>query len=361
MEIIIVIIILIIYTILGNIAYWKGNRKATKKLNKEIEKIKLTNPHIYYRDIPVKYGIGICALLLDYKITERDLKAAIIDLSAKGYLKIDTKNKKVFSVTITNKDTSDLLKNEKYLLNWIKKNNNAKIKFFNLVKWEKIIVEDAIKLELGTKRKTKLIKFDNKKLELYTYFLSFLVFIITYIYINFMNENIDNLVAFEYIKVFFQTDIVTGIIFGIIIFIVFLIASSIPALIVAFLSYVIFYVIGGLLSHYRVTKHNAYNLKMHKSIKLTHKSIDELQKVYSLGAFLKDFSAFAERSLDEIVIWQRYFSFAYLFGLNNKLDLKYTKLFKNSYFNIDYEVELVNFIEVNGIEKLNEFEKFYEK
>ena len=67
--IIIFLIFVIIVGIFAFIGETIGKNKANRKLNREIRKVKLSNPYIYYRDIPNDYGIGVYGFLLDYKLT----------------------------------------------------------------------------------------------------------------------------------------------------------------------------------------------------------------------------------------------------------------------------------------------------
>ncbi len=148
MDVVILIIILaIILSLIGDIL---GKFMASRKLKKEIKKVKLENPYLYFRDIPNDYGIGVYAFLLDYKLNKRDFKAALIDLS--GYLKLLATNNSL-RIELTSKDNTNLLKNEKYILNWL--NENSNIKKFKISEWKKYIIEDILDLKIGEKRKMK--------------------------------------------------------------------------------------------------------------------------------------------------------------------------------------------------------------
>jgi len=167
--------IVIITTFISSFGYLIGNCRSYRKLKKEIRKVEITNPYLYYREIPDDYGIGVYALLLDYKINIRDFKAALIDLSAKGYIKINTTNKS-FNITILPKDQSPLLSNEKFILEWI--TTNKKLKSFNLKEWETKIMDDALQLGLANPRpEAKLITSEQreKSLKKVTFFLTFIL------------------------------------------------------------------------------------------------------------------------------------------------------------------------------------------
>jgi len=55
---------------------------------------------------------------------------------------------------------------------------------------------------------------------------------------------------------------------------------------------------------------DSYYFKTYTKGKHTDKGLESVHKIYSLGAFIKDFSNFVEKDIDQIVIWERYFSYA---------------------------------------------------
>ena len=56
----------------------------------------------------------------------------------------------------------------------------------------------------------------------------------------------------------------------------------------------------------------------------------------SFKAFIRDFGRFADKYPEEIVLWDRYLSYAQVFGLTKEImQCGYSKLVKNSSFQID--------------------------
>ncbi len=329
--IIIFLIFVIIVGIFAFIGETIGKSKANRKLNREIRKVRLSNPYIYYRDIPNDYGIGVYGFLLDYKLTKRDVKAALLDLSAKGYLKINTINKEM-NIELTSKDNTNLLKNEKYLLNWLSNNSNINLNKFNISEWEESIRDDILELGIGLKRGEELDVSKNMKTAMrITISLLIVILIFGTILDYIKNPPIDiTMTTWFFNRIVYLT---------------------IP--IILFLPVFLFSLfITTIIANFRF----GYHFKMDKSLKYTEKTKDVIQAIYSLGAFIKDFSNFAEKNVDEIIIWERYFSYAYLLGLNNKLDLKYTNIYKNKHFTIDSSIFEINEVNINKSEEINEDE-----
>lgn len=333
----IIIILIIIIPVMFNsfIGDIMGRNKATRKLNREIRKVKLSNPYIYYRDIPNDYGIGVYAFLIDYKLTKRDVKAALIDLSAKGYLKITT-NKNKINIELTSKDNTNLLKNEKYLLNWLNNNTKINLKKFKISEWEEIIRDDIITLEIGKKRDEELDDSKNIKIAMRMTISLLLVISIFAVFLQyFKNPPMGSILDWFLERLYF-------LILPIVLFLpLFLFSLFITTIIAGF--------------------RLGYYTKMDRSLKYTEKTKNVIQAIYSLGAFIKDFSNFAEKNINEIIIWERYFSYAYLLGLNNKLDLKYTNIYKNEHFTIDLSIFVVDNLNINKSDEVIEDESKIEQ
>lgn len=108
---------------------------------------KKKNPYTYFRELPNDFGVGVTSLLFDSTLeNEKDIVAVILDLCAKGYLQLEKKSNK-YIIKILNKDSSNLLSNEKYILNLLINDN---IKEINYREWYNYCLQDGIKLELYT-------------------------------------------------------------------------------------------------------------------------------------------------------------------------------------------------------------------
>lgn len=78
-------------------------------------------PRNYNLKLPNDYTPAIMISILKYKkITSKDFFVTIIDLIRKGYiLEIYDRTSEKYKLQLTNKDTTELKKHEKYLLNWL--------------------------------------------------------------------------------------------------------------------------------------------------------------------------------------------------------------------------------------------------
>ena len=79
-----------------------------------------------------------------------------------------------------------------------------------------------------------------------------------------------------------------------------------------------------------------YTLESKNNLNKTDKGIKEIQKLTSFKDFINDFGKFADKHIDEILLWDRYLSYAQLFGLTDKImKTGYNQLINNSSFKID--------------------------
>ena len=79
-----------------------------------------------------------------------------------------------------------------------------------------------------------------------------------------------------------------------------------------------------------------YDISLNNHLTRTDKGIRELQKLISFQNFLSDFGYFVDKKLEEVVLWDRYLSYAHVFGLTKEImKTGYKKLVDNSSFKID--------------------------
>ena len=115
------------------------------------------------------------------------------------------------------------------------------------------------------------------------------------------------------------------------------------------LSYVIFtilFFIGNIFSiikeQSKIAKETNYKQILENHLSKTQKGIEELHKLYAFKAFIRDFGRFVERTAEEVVLWDRYLSYAQVFGLTKELmDSGYKELVENASFIID-NIENIN-------------------
>lgn len=322
----IVYIVLLTVIAFGVIGAIGGVIKGTIQIANENKYIKKTNPYIYYRELPNNFGIGITSLLFDSKIeSDKDIVAVILDLCAKNHLKLVRQNDK-YIITILNPDYSDLLTNEKYILNLIIKND---IKSINYKEWYDYCMQDGIKLGLYS-HKT----------------------------INIKNESA---LSQNQINKRKKIQLLLSILGGILNFLLFIpdgdiIKTAVYSVFGFIVSYVIlivpFYLINVFTAFENIGKQAGninYKNIMENNLQKTEKGIEELHKLYSFKAFIKDFGNFVDKKPEEVVLWNRYLSYAQVFGLTKEIMKSgYKELVYNSAFQID-DIDNINFnnIEVN--------------
>lgn len=315
---------LIVFSGIGTIL---GVIKGKLQIAKENKYIKKTNPYIYYRELPNNFGIGITSLLFDSTIENyKDIVAVILDLCAKKYIKLMKQNDK-YIIDILKPVDDDLLNNEKYILTLIEENN---IKNINYKDWYNYCMQDGIDLGLYTQREISINNDEppltqdkinkNRKIHLkISYISGILIFLLT----------------------MFKENTIKAFVNGISGFILIYIVLIIP-----------FYLINVFTAFKNIGKKMGevnYKNIMESNLQKTEKGINELHKLYSFKAFINDFGNFVDKKPDEVVLWDRYLSYAQVFGLTKKIMKSgYKELVDNSSFRID-NIENINFnnIEIN--------------
>lgn len=293
------------------------------------------NLYLYFRELPNDFGIGVTSLLFDSTLeNEKDIVAVILDLCAKGYLKLEQHSNK-YIIKILEKDSSKLLSNELYILNLIKDN---KIKDINYKNWYSYCLQDGINLGLYKYQEAsipsiptvnsqgdptpKIIKFS----AITNVILCMIKLLFSYIEYGFsysMLATIPHIILDTFMLTFFFCIVILAL-YGIFSFIMYIFESA----------YDLFF--------------QAYTTEVNNNLKKTPYGIDELNKLKSFKSFLHDFGNFANKYPEEIVLWDRYLSYAQVFGLTKDImKTGYTQLVKNSSFSIDsidnitlYNIEL---------------------
>ncbi len=307
------VLLIHIFTIIGSIiGAIKGLIVGEYQVSKEELKIKLDNPYLYFRELPNNYGIGIATMLIDSDIEyKKDVVAAVLDLCAKKYLKLE-KIGDTYRVKLLDKDESSLLSNEKYIMNYIKNNN---IKEINYDEWYKLCASDGIQLGLYELRNAK-DKFKKKKIG-YSFKIHFLISILFSLVV--MSMIIPTMQESNIVSI-------TGA-FLLILFISFF-ALYFPYII--FTTIIYFYSLG------KNQQNVIYKHILNSSLLKTQKGVEELHKLYAFKKFIKDFGSFASKNIEEVMLWDYYLSYAQVFGLTNTiLKSGYKQLVNNTSFLID--------------------------
>ena len=252
--------------------------------------------------------------------------AIILDLCARKYLNLIKQNDKYIIKVLKNID-KDLLSNEKYIMSLILSND---IKNINYQEWYNYCMQDGIDLNLyyhkdiHIKNNPPLTK-DKVKQRRKIHLIISITISILVLSISLLNDNI-----FE------------SIIYGLLSFVTIYILLIVP-----------FYFINvftGLKNIGKQVRDINYKNIMDNNLKKTKKGIEELQKLYSFKAFISDFGNFVDRKAEEVILWDRYLSYAQVFGLTKEIMKSgYKELINNSSFQIDDidNISLYN-IEINS-------------
>ena len=292
-----------------------GTLKAKYELAKEKKYIKNINPYIYYRELPNNYGIGVNTLLYDSTIENyKDIVAVILDLCARKYLNLVKQDEK-YIIQILKRETSEFLKNEKYVWNHVITNS---IREMNYHDWYMCCLQDGIDLGLFNQRKVYInnesIDVEKEKDKL----LKSQIKICAIISILFMLCGISSdgiFISFFYSLIIFM----------------FAFAFVISQMIVS-------PILGAKIMKQKNKEMRDlhYKVEIENDLKKTKKGIEEVHKLYSLRAFLSDFGKFVDKNPEEIVLWDRYLSFAQVFGLTKEMmSTGYEQLVNNASFTID--------------------------
>lgn len=310
-----ILIFLLCFTISGIIGNIIGTLKGKKIINKENKIIKKTNPYIYYRELPNNYGIGVTSLLFDSKIENyKDIIAVILDLCAKKYLSLIKENDKYYIRILKDVD-EQLLSNEKYILNLIISQN---IKNVNYSEWYNYCLQDGTNLGLYyhyekpkevindglvTRKEIDRLKKIHKNISLFIALFVFIICLISGMWLE-------------------------GILYSLI--------SFVAAYVILIIPFYIITVFTGVKNIGKMQKKITYDITLNNHLTRTNKGIVELQKLISFQNFLSDFGNFVDKHPEEVVLWDRYLSYAQVFGLTKEImNSGYKQLVDNSSFKID--------------------------
>ena len=310
-----------------------GSLKANHKIKKDDKFIRKINPYIYYRELPNEYGIGVCSLLIDSSIeNEKDIIATILNLCAKKYIKLVNDNdnyaihilKEVDSKSyLTEEDISNnLLLNEKYVLSLLKNND---IKNINYDKWYKLCLQDGMNAGIyypdRTENNNSSVDIE-KEMKSVRRIINIVWVLMTIILAYFVIKSLDISMFNDKLMLLSLVIIIPIFLFAT------YFASSIPVTAIMALR--------GLIKTYNKSEQYYYCHKLSKRLVLTEKGKIELQKLYAFESFISDFGDFASKNPEEIVLWDRYLSYAVMFGATKKiLKSGYKKLVNNNSFVID--------------------------
>lgn len=282
----------------------------------------IENPYIYFRELPNNFGIGVTSLLFDSTLeNEKDIVAVILDLCARKYLSLEYHGDK-YTIHMLEKNPTNLLSNENYIFYALKRKT---IKRINYKTWYNYCLEDGMALGLyaiNTPKNKKSINISETMNKFYK---------VLHIVLCILCISIIAFILFKYSPFLSVLAIPFGLLLG--------------KLFYAILKFIFSFVevIFKIIFEAKNTIEEHYNNEISKSLKITQKGINELNKLKAFKAFIKDFGNFADKYPEEIILWDRYLSYAQVFGLTKDImKTGYSKLIKNSSFQID-DINNINF------------------
>lgn len=282
----------------------------------------IENPYIYFRELPNNFGIGVTSLLFDSTLeNEKDIVAVILDLCARKYLSLEYHGDK-YTIHMLEKNPTNLLSNESYIFYALKRKT---IKRINYKTWYNYCLEDGMALGLYTTNTPKNKKSINISETMNKFYK------VLHIVLCILCISIIAFILFKYSPFLSVLAIPFGLLLG--------------KLFYAILKFIFSFVevILKIIFEAKNTIDEQYNKEISKSLKLTPKGINELNKLKAFKAFIKDFGNFADKYPEEIILWDRYLSYAQVFGLTKDImKTGYSKLIKNSSFQID-DINNINF------------------
>ncbi len=308
-----------------SIAHAIGRAKAKRQMKKEQKLIKKTNPYTYFRELPNSFGIGVTSLLFDSTLeNEKDIVAVILDLCARKYLKLE-KQPSGYLVRVLKGADENLLSNEKYILDLVVNNNIFKIDY---KVWFDYCAKDGRDLGLYTRNDVDANIDHDASSRGISKMAKVMIVIATII------------TSFSLFSVF-----VEGILFTLFIA---MCTFALSAFILYLVSYPIMFIIG-IVNMAKNTAKGSYAEAMNNNLKRTDKGIEELYKLMSFEAFIKDFGNFVEKSAEEVYLWDRYLSYAQVFGLTDEIMKNgYNELVSNASFSID-SIDNISLSEIQTI------------
>ena len=289
-----------------------GVLKGKRIVSKENKYLKKTNPYIYFRELPNFFGIGVTTLLMDSTIeNQKDIVAVILDLCAKKYLNLEKQGDKYIIKVLKGIDDS-LLSNEKYILSLVLNNS---VKNISYKEWFNYCMKDGIDLGLYTHTaqinkvnnpvlsRQERIKKDNRVKLILSFILPCLSF-------SFSSNLI--LAIFSSLILFGISYLVLTMVFNIKLF------------------------FGEMFKLARYHKNQNYVNQLNNKLTKTDIGVKELHNLFCFKAFFKDFGHFVDKYPEEVLLWDRYLSYAQVFGLTKEIMTSgYKELIDNSSFHID--------------------------
>lgn len=299
--------------IIAPIGHFIGKQRAKHQIHREDRAIQNTNPYQYYKVLPNQFGVGVASLLGNSTIeNEKDIIAALLDLCAQGYLHL-SKHSDHYVIRSISNPTHTPLSNEAYLLQLIYHNDLKNIDFH---KWYQLCVQDGVNLGLFYKIKLPKEKparrskrHSDRPAKIVT-----LLFILGFIAVSLLASS--NTLSED------AANIMLSCIFG---------AIALFAVGIAIGS-----IFSAIRELFQATNSMSYKGTLEKHLHRTNKGAEEFQKLLAFRNFLAQFNTFVVKDPEAVILWDRYLSYAQVFGLTSELmHSGYSQLVDNAAFKID--------------------------
>lgn len=256
------------------VAYF-GLKIAIKKHSKErLEKIDFKNDN-YYREILPKYSPAVLSYVDDFKIGKEDIVATLLTLEMKGKVKIEDNN-----IVVLDSQSDNLDKNETYILDKVKKNVLVNI---NMIEYERVVKDDAFNSGLIQEKETMKKNIKGRIIKNIIIYI-FIILAFNIVPVAFANVNNEMLLILVFMFLI--------IIFALLVFIPFVTVSYISS----------YKLLNTVEPYIRSDEGKVIN-----------------QKLEGLRKYLTDFSQIEEKTKEQLVLWNEYFIYSVILGINTKV------------------------------------------
>lgn len=252
-------------------------------------KFNLDNNEIYVREIKDEYSPTIISYLYNHKLEfKKDITAGILDLYGKKMIKLTNIGDNI-KIEKTDKDISELSKEQEYLYNYITSDTSEK---FNFVEWEKIAKEvyDNEKLSKQETFANAIIAFKLIGLLFIITFISYFIYALTT-----SGASLDT----------FETLINDGLATG----------EGIYRYVIYLLYLLIINIMPGIFIDLLITSINKPSQYVYY---YTKKGCQKINKFNKFKKFVKDFTLIDEKEFQSVIIYESYLAYAMSLNVNKK-------------------------------------------
>jgi len=292
--IIIIIGIVVFLTLSIKLYITLKNRSIIKESNSD---------EIYIRDIPSEFSPAVISYLYNQKIErKKDVTATILKLCSKKVISFETQKENTIIFKDLKNTTANITEDEKYIYNWITKDNQKK---YNFNEWEKIIKSEYYKCGFS-----RINNIDIAKITFTVGFLGYFCMFISLFVISILGgtEIFEKLNIGQYV---------------------------LPALIIPFALAFFTGIYKGVEPLFKRNKD--------KDSIYTRKGAAEIARWRKFENYIKDYTLIKDTRVESIIIFERYLAYAMVLGINKSYDeLEFNEL--NKFLKVDLVDFMDNYI-----------------